>query len=152
MASRRRRLAKREQFRSQVRTVEERIGDLEAAAAEDPKTAAMLAEDFAVMRHAVTRMEVEIGRVVNMRRFATHAVRRGPRPRGAGRPAHRRSSRATSRAGPSDDDGESEPGPSSGLLDRTFPEAQAPRVRGSCAFCCSNDPGRWSRPEKGRRR
>jgi hypothetical protein len=73
-------------------------------------------------------------------------VRRGPRCRGAGRPAHRRSARATSRAGPSDPD-EPEP-PRRRLSLRLLRNDREPRrARG---LRCSNDPGRWSGRRKER--
>jgi hypothetical protein len=67
-------------------------------------------------------------------------VRRGSRPRGAGRPRARALARASSRGGDSgDDDGESEP-PRRRRL-RLLSSDREPRA-GPAAQCCFHDPGR----------
>jgi hypothetical protein len=77
---------------------------------------------------------------------------RGPRRRGAGRPARRRTSRSTSRARP--EDGDSEPaGPGAPVGDtraELLETARAP-VGGPCLELFQR-PGPLERPEKGERR
>ena len=81
---------------------------------------------------------------------AATRVRRGPRCRGAGRPAHRRASRSTSRAGPSSDPDEPEP-PRRRRHLRLLHNGREPR-RGARGFALFQRPRPLERPERGERR
>jgi hypothetical protein len=102
MASRSSREA-HQRLEAAFRLVEEATAEFEAAVAEaDPEVASAASDDFTVMRRHIRRAAVEVERAESMRLLATPTVRRGPRARGAGRPARRRTCRSSSTRGDPD--------------------------------------------------